>query len=263
MIYTRNGTDVLQTRRIIISPGTGLEHWGTEFFGPRTSTDIAPGPQATMSEMCANETILPHFHGITQFQIFVAGSGTIGAKRDPIQPLVVQYKDHHTAYGPVIAGPQGLTFMALRIMTGDSAPVYLDKPGYREKLKPSKRRNWISPPVGLSTEPVMQYRKKAQWEPLFDPVKIDDGMAAHIVRLGAGMTAQGPDPKIAGGYYLVVVNGSLIHNAKEFPLWSMIVVESSEAPIEFQAGAKGLEVLVLQFPREADAALSGPQQTPA
>lgn len=252
MIYTRNGTDALQTRRVIQSPGTGIEHWGTEFFGPRSSTGVAPGPQATMSEMCANEVIVPHFHGISQFQLFVAGSGSIGAKREPLQPLVVQYKDHHTAYGPVVAGPQGLTFMALRIKTGDSAPVYLDKPGYREKLRPSKRRNWISPPVGLSTEPVMQFRKEAVWESIFDPAKIDDGMAAHIVRLGAGKTAVGPDPKIAGGYYLVVANGSLLRAAEHFPLWSMIVVESTEAPVEFQAGPKGLEVLVLQYPRESD-----------
>ena len=158
MIYTMSGPEALSRRQVIHSPGTGLEHWGTTFFGPRSSTGVAPGPQATMSEMAANETIIPHFHGITQFQLFAAGYGTIGKNAAAIQPLLVQYKDHHTAYGPVVAGPQGLTFMALRIKTGDSAPVYLDKPGYREKLKSSKRRNWFSSPVGLSTEPEFEIR---------------------------------------------------------------------------------------------------------
>ena len=70
--------------------------------------------------------------------------------------------------------------MALRIKTGDSAPVYLNKPGYREKLKPSKRRNLFSAPIVLSTEPVLMHRKEASWEALFDASKIDDEMAAPL-----------------------------------------------------------------------------------
>ncbi len=250
MIYAMSGSEALQKREVIHSPGTGIEHWGTEFFGPRSSTTVAPGPQATMTDMSPHEALVPHFHGVTQFQLFAAGSGTIGKAADPLRPLVVQYKDRHTAYGPVVAGPQGLSFMALRIKTGDSAPVYLDRPGYREKLKPSKRRNWISSPVVLSTEPVREHRKEASWEPLFDAEKIDDGMAAHVLRLGAGMKAMGPDPRKAGGYYVFVANGSLAKDGHDFPLWSMVVVESKEAGFEIQAGKKGLEALVLQYPIE-------------
>jgi hypothetical protein len=205
-----------------------------------------------MSEMNANETLVPHFHGVAQFQLFAAGYGTIGRQGQVLQPLTVQFKDPHTAYGPVVAGPHGLSFMALRIKTGDSAPVYLDKPGYREKLKPSKRRNLISAPVGLSTEPVMQFRKEASWEPVFDSEKLDDGVAAHVVRLGAGMAATGPDPKIAGGYYVFVANGSLEKDGEELPLWSMVVVESNEDALEIRAGQHGLEALVLQYPREEE-----------
>jgi len=250
MIYTMNGTEALQKREVIKSPGTGIEHWGTEFFGPRSSTSVAPGPQATMTDMIPHESLVPHFHGVTQFQLFAAGSGTIGKAKDELRPLVVQYKDRYTAYGPVIAGPQGLSFMALRIKTGDSAPVYLDRPGYREKLKPSKRRNWISSPVVLSTEPVMAYRKEVAWEPLFDAEKIDDGMAAHVLRLGAGMKAMGPDPKKAGGHYVFVANGSLEKDGENLPLWSMIAVEANEDGFEIHAGKMGLEALILQYPRE-------------
>lgn len=250
MIYTMSGTEALQRRETIISPGTGIEHWGTEFFGPRSSGSVAPGPQATMTDMTAHETIVPHFHGVTQFQLFPAGYGTIGKAAEPLRPLVVQYKDRHTAYGPVVAGPQGLSFMALRIKTGDSAPVYLDKPGYRAKLRPSKRRNWLSSPVSLSTESVMKFRKEASWEPLFDFAKINDGMAAHVLRLGTGQKALGPDPRLAGGYYVFVANGSLVKGGQELPLWSMIVVESNEAGFEIQAGKNGLEALILQYPIE-------------
>ena len=251
MIYTMSGTEALARRHVVKSPGTGIEHWGTEFFGPRSSTTVAPGPQATMSDMNAHESLVPHFHGVTQFQIFVAGSGTLG-RTATLAPLTVQYKDHHTAYGPVIAGAQGLTFMALRIKTGNSAPVYLDKPGYREKLMPSKRRNLLAGPVGLSIGPVMQSRKEVVWESLFADETIDDETAAWMLRLGAGAEATAPDPGAGGGYYLFVANGTMDWNGSELPLWSMVVVEANEQAPQIRAGSGGLELLIMQYPREAD-----------
>ena len=248
MIYTRSGTDALAKRNIVISPGTGQQHWGTVFFGPRSSKATAPGPQATMSELQSNEAIVPHFHGVTMFQLFIAGSGTIGNRGQQLKPLTVQFKDHHTAYGPITAGPQGLAFVALRMHTGNSEPIYLDKPGYRDHLKPSKRRNLTSEQVNFSIEPVMQARTEAAWESLLEG---DDGMSARIVRLGAGMSAKGPDPSIAGGYYVFVGNGSLVHDNEELPKWSMVVVENSESGFTIQAGGQGLEALVLQYPLEA------------
>ncbi len=248
MIYTRNGTDALSERAVVISPGTGQQHWGTVFFGPRVSTEVGPGPQATMSDLNPHETIVPHFHGVTMFQLFVAGSGTIGAQKKALEPLTVQFKDHHTAYGPVIAGAQGLSFMAMRMHTGNSQPIYLHKEGYRDHLKASKRRHLTSAPVKFSIEPVLRAHKEAMWEPLFD--ETDDGLAGHIVRLGSGMTAKGPDPRAAGGYYVFVGNGSLVHAGEQLPLWSMVVVDPTEEEFEIRAGDQGVEALVLQYPRE-------------
>ncbi len=246
MIHAVNGSEALSKLREVPSPGTGIPHWGTEFFGPRYATEDGQGPQSLMTAMSADEVVLPHYHEITQYQLFVAGSGKMG--KNDLLPLTVQYKDHHTAYGPVVAGPQGMTFCALRIKTAKSVPVYLNKPGYREQLKPSKRRNLISDPIILSTEPVLEHRKEASWEPLYPAEKTTDGMAAHVLRLGSGMTAMGPDPKRCGGYYLFVANGSLDKAGENYPLWSMLVVESNEDAYEIKAGKKGLEVLVLQFP---------------
>jgi hypothetical protein len=62
---------------------------------------------------------------------------------------------------------------------------------------------------------------------LFDAGKIDDGMAAHAVRLGAEQQALGPGQKLAGGYYVVVANGSLVTDGRELPLWSMVVAASN------------------------------------
>jgi hypothetical protein len=251
MIHAKDGTEVLENLQPVSSPGTGIEHWGSSYFGPRYSTsEVSFQPQALMTQMCANETILPHFHGNAQFQIFPAGSGVMG--KGEVQPLMLQYKDHHTAYGPLVAGPHGLTFIALRNRIADSAPVYLSKPGYREKLKPSKRRNWMSSHIALSTRPVLQYRKEVSWEPVYDPEKIADEMSAQLLRLGGGMTAMGPDPKSGGGYYVFVANGSLEKGGETLPAWSMVFVESSEDGFEIKAGRNGLEALVMKFPRDDD-----------
>lgn len=252
MIHAMNGMQVLDNLQPVTSPGSGVQHWGSSYFGPRYSTtEAGRTPQALITEMSANETILPHFHGVIQFQIFPAGSGTMG--RESLQPLMVQYKDRHTAYGPLVAGPNGCTFIALRNRTGDSAPVYLSKPGYKEKLKPSKRRNWVSRHIPLSTRPIMKFRRDACWEPLYDAERrIEDEMDARIVRLGAGMNVAGPDPKIGNGYYVFVANGSLMREGSELPLWSVVYVDPAEDGFSIQAGSVGLEALVLQFPKDDD-----------
>ncbi len=246
MIYTRSGIDALAERRDITSPGPGNQHWGTVYFGPRSTSTRAPGPQATMSEWNCNETIVPHFHGVSMFQLFIAGSGTIGNRGQQLKPLTVQFKDHHTAYGPIVSGPYGLTFVALRMFTADSEPIYLSRPDYREKLKPSKRRNLTSEPVSFSIDPILKHRAEVIWETL---LKGDDEMHAQIVRLGANMKAQGPDPSKSGGYYVFVGNGNLVHEGETLPKWSMVVVESNESEFTIQAGDEGLEALVLEYPK--------------
>jgi hypothetical protein len=247
MIYVRSGDDALSKRAEVISPGSGQRHWGTVFFGPRSSAARAPGPQATMSDLVPGETILPHFHGVSMFQLFLDGSGTVGNKGQPLKPLTVQFKDHHTAYGPIVAGPQGLSFVALRIITANSEPVYLHREGYRERLKPSRRRNLMSEPVVFSVEPVRQFREQPVWEDLL--AETDDGMFARIARVGAGQQVAAPDPRAAGGYYVFVGAGSLLHGAEELPRWSMVVVENTEESFTIAAGPRGVEALVLQYPR--------------
>jgi len=251
MVHAKDGTEVIENLTPVISPGSGIEHWGSSYFGPRYSAaEISAGPQALMTQMGSNETILPHFHGVAQFQIFPSGAGMMG--KTEVRPLMLQYKDHHSAYGPLIAGPHGLTFIALRNRIGDSAPVYLSKPGYKEKLKPSKRRNWISPHIALSTRPVLQFRKEPAWEPVFEPEKIKDELSAQLLRLGSGMSAMGPDPAIGGGYYVFVANGSMEVQDRTLPVSSLVFVEPGEAAHEIKAGRVGLEALVMQFPKDDD-----------
>lgn len=249
MIYAVNGSEALQDMQVVTSRGTGQQHWSARFLGPRdTSSTTDLRPHALVTEMAPDETILPHFHGVPQFQIFSGGSGKMG--RNDVRPLMVQYKDRFTAYGPVVAGPHGLTFFAMRMQAMNSSPVYLGRPDAREKLKPSKRRNLFSQPLVLSTAPVLAHRKELSRESLYAETH-DDALSAELLRMGSGMAVMGPDPKAAGGQYLFVVNGSLERAGEILPLWSMVAIEPDDQAVEIKAGKTGLEVLLLQFPIEA------------
>ncbi len=99
----------------------------------------------------------------------------------------------------------------------------------------------------------MQHRRKVSWEPVFEPEKkITDELSAQLLRLGAGMSAMGPDPKAGGGHYVFVANGSLAANGQSLPAGSMVFVEPNEDAYEIKAGGVGLEALVMQFAKDDD-----------
>jgi len=237
----------LKGRRTIKSRGTGEEHWRTDYLGKPGDGSIKDEPQAFLIEMQANETIMPHFHEVDQFQVFVSGSGSVG--RSPHGILAVHYADHHTGYGPIVAGPQGYSYFTLRAQS-DPGAHYLHKPGYREALKPSPRRHGVADNIALSTEPVLMDRKTLAVEKLLGELE-GDGRGIELIRLGPGMRHTGPDPRATGGQYYLVVNGSLELDGASYPQWSAVFLAAADAPLAFSAGPKGLEALLLQFSRRA------------
>jgi hypothetical protein len=248
MVQAVNAEQALKGRRVIESGGTGEEHWRTDFLGKRSDGEVKDRePQAFLVEMHANEVIVPHFHEVDQFQVFVSGAGSFGRNKVPAQPLAIHYADHHTGYGPIIAGPQGYSYFTLRARS-DSGAVYLHKPGYREKLKPSRKRHGVAAGLTLSTEPVLMDRKDATVEPLLQDLDGSDGLGATLIRMGPGMSDTGPAPRASGGQYYLVLNGALEMDGGSYPRWSTVFISRDDPPLAFRAGPKGLEALLLQFP---------------
>jgi hypothetical protein len=192
------------------------------------------------------DIIVPHFHEVDQFQVFVSGSGSLG-RQAAAGPLAVHYADHHTGYGPINASAQGFSYFTLRART-DPGAVYLHKPGYRERLKPSKKRHGVADGLSLSTEPVLMSRKEIAAEKLLGDLDGSDGLAASLIRMGPGMTLTGPDPVATGGQHYLVVNGSLEMGGEEYAGWSTVFVPATDPALELRAGPKGLEVMLLQYP---------------
>jgi len=248
MVQAVAGEQALKGRRAIKSRGTGEEHWRCDYLGKPGDGQLKNEPQAFLIEMSANEVIVPHFHEVDQFQVFVAGSGSLGRNKDGAAPLSVHYADHHTGYGPINAGPHGYSYFTLRAKS-DPGAHYLHKPGYREALKPSAKRHGVASGITLSTEPVLMDRRELAVEPLI-PDLASGGLDASLIRMGPGMSHTGPDPRATGGQYYLVLNGSLEFDMKNYSKWSTVFLTGEDSPLAFRSGPKGLEALLLQFSRQ-------------
>lgn len=235
----------LKGRYVIKSNGTGEEHWRTDYIGSRSTGKGASTPQAFLIDMQANETILPHYHEVDQFQVFVAGSGALG--RHDVPTCAVHYTDHHTGYGPIKAGPRGYSYFTLRAQT-DPGAKYLHKPGFRESLKPSAKRHGTAGGLELTTTPVLAGLAVPVIEPLLAELAGDDGLGAWLHRLGGGMALNGRSTAQTGGQFWLVVNGSLVWNEASYGPWSILFVAPDSEPLAARAGSNGLEVLQLQYP---------------
>src|SRR6185295_2683368 len=246
MVQAVAGEQALKGPRVIKSRGTGEEHWRADYLGKPGDGQLKMEPQAFLVEMHANETILPHFHEVDQFQVFVAGSGGLGRKAHGV--LTVHYADHHTGYGPINAGPMGYSYFTLRAKS-DPGAHYLDRPGYREALKPSAKRHGVADNLTLSTEPVLMDRKQLAVEKLMPELE-GGGLGASLIRMGPGMSHTGPDPRATGGQYYLVLNGSLELDSKSYTKWSTVFLTGEDSPLAFKSGPKGLETLLLQFSRQ-------------
>ena len=70
-----------------------------------------------------------------------------------------------------------------------------------------------------------------------------------MLRMGSGMTFNGTDPRLTGGQFYLVLNGSLHYDGANFPVWSTVYAGPADEALSFAAGGHGLEALILNFPR--------------
>ena len=246
MIQAVSSEVAKQQREMRKATKSGYTQWRTSYLGQRVK-QVEDPPQVFLFEMAPPATIPPHYHQVDQFQVIVSGGGTLG--RNNVPAVALHYADHHTAYGPIVAGPQGMSIFTIRAKS-DPGSVRPKDPGFKEMLKtPTKKRYLVSENIPLSIEPMMQYRSDVSQENVLGEFDSSDGLGAFMLRLGAGMKATGLDPAITGGQSYLVLNGSVELEEQSYPAWSLVYLGSTDAPLAVCAGPRGLEVLVLNFPR--------------
>ncbi|MDB5375119.1 MAG: hypothetical protein JWP04_3761 [Belnapia sp.] len=240
------------TRRPIVSNGVdahlttliGANRYATAPDAPPPPGPEAVYPMAFLVEQPPGSVVATHFHEANQFQVVVAGTGHLGSH--PIAPVAVHYSNAFSAYGPIAAGPEGLHYLTLR--NGyDRGARYL--PAARPELRGVRRRfrDAFSDPTPIAATPP----EAATAEPLLPTAP--DGMGAWRHRLPPGATATGPDPASGDGQFWVVTAGSLQGpDGAPLPPLSCAFVGPEEPPFVATAGAEGLEVVVVQYPRGRD-----------
>ncbi|MBV6303355.1 hypothetical protein KVP10_00570 [Candidimonas humi] len=243
MIYAANSEKTLAEKFLTLS-GSGHKHYRTDFLGRKGDPRIKGKPQAYLLDLNADEVLPPHFHIIDQFQVFFRGNGTLGRNADVLQPVSIHYADHHTGYGPIIAGREGFSYFTLR-PEADPGAVYLHKEGYREKLEPSRKRHHLVQ-TRINAEPAVIHSGVTQECLVEKGQKNDAGIT--MLRMGADAHAVAPDPARSGGQYYLVLSGTLLHDGQPYPPLSVLFVDAAEPAFEVRAGRQGLEAAVMQFP---------------
>ena len=221
-----------------------------QFVGTVTDFLVAdphrhPRPQAFLVEQSANWCLPTHFHLEHQFQVFVAGSATLG--KSAVTTPSVHYASPHSAYGPLNSGAEGVSYFTLRLLSDDGA-WYLPEARDKLKLRIPKRQAHGAPAGKLSSEQLTALSAPVQ-ETLIEPEA--GGLAAWIVRLPPNTSAAVPPPHPNGaGRFYVVTQGALCANGEELPRLSTLFA-SPDDTLDLVSGSSGLEAVIVQYPAEA------------
>jgi hypothetical protein len=238
-----------------VTTADGLETAVSVYFGV-TAADAgtpAPGlgvlfPVAYRIEQDPGTQADPHFHQANQFQVFIDGDGKFG--KMPVRAVVAHYAQAFTPYGPIQAGERGLSYLTLRNGWDPGGQFMPEK---RELLKASGRR----PRAAATTIMDIAALDDALTEPSTEVTLplADDGLGAWRYRVPPGRQLTGPAPVGGGGQYWIVLGGSDVTN--EVPLTALACVfrAPGDPAHVATAGAGGLDILALQFPRPEGAAV--------
>ena len=249
MILSANSEVVRQMRR---KTGNG---WVTTFMGENRNT-LQPGqtppaagtlyPMAFLVEKEPHAVTRPHFHEADQYQVIVQGGGRLGTHS--VGTVAVHYTDAWSAYGPIVAADEGISWFTLR-NAWDSGARYM--PAAREQLRAARVRNFQHREATSPPQPVASVTDLAHGGVSCTAViaRTPDGMATWRCRLPPGASVAGPDPSTGGGQFWIVLSGSAATSGAAFlPANSCIFVGPQDGALGVTAGDGGAETLCLQFP---------------
>lgn len=205
----------------------------------------APRAQAYLVEQTPNWTLPTHFHTQHQFQVFVAGEGSLG--KHGIRHLEVHYASPYSAYGPLISGDKGASYLTLRLI-GDTGAWYLPESRPHLPLRIKKQQMHAAPSATVMAQALSSLESVVE-EALIAPE--ESGLAAWIVRLPPHHKVPAPAPgENNGGRFYVVTDGALCVDKTDLTALATLFI-SHDNVLELQASAMGVEVIILQFPANA------------
>jgi hypothetical protein len=204
------------------------------------------GPQAYLAVQGTEVDEIPtHFHSVEQFQYVVTGSGVIGGR--PVEAGVVHYADRLTPYGPLGAGPLGMTYATLRPCHDTGVFVMPAGEDRLAALLQSSMR-----PAGDRRQHTVDLREPVETADGTGPSGWTDVRRAadgfRIAVTGLPPHATSPPLTVGGsGAYLLVVSGAIDDSGGPYGAGSVTWRAAGDS-VRSHAGEKGARLALLQFP---------------
>ena len=253
MIMTADSTVVTQTNRRRTGNG-----WNTSYIGKNRNTlkegETAPQagviyPMAFLVEKDAAAIVKPHFHAADQYQVVVQGGGRLGTH--DVGSVSVHYTDAYSAYGPIVAAGEGISWFTLR-NAWDPGARYM--PAERAQLREARarfqHREATCGPLASLTETELAALTDVTGRAVIEETK--DGLGTWRYTVKPAGVARGPDPASGGGQFWVVSAGTAhVPGGALLPVNSCVFVAPDDAALEMFAGPAGADLLCMQFPKRA------------
>jgi len=226
--------------------GAGRAVWRTFFLNPPQGTHE---PQAFLIEYGPGFVLQTHYHDVDEYQVVTEGGGTLG--RHAMAPCTVHHARAWTPYGPIVAGPQGLSFLTLRARRDSAGPRKL--PQALAALRAVQgRRPWQAsesltlPPPGDAAQAKPLQRISRAGGPTASCVVLPPGAAYEVV---TGSTS---------GLYVALLRGSLHLDAGPCRAPAVAFVRVETGSVRLTGGNDGAAALVLGFAGDNAPAPSDP-----
>ena len=253
MIMTADSTVVTQTNRRRTGNG-----WNTSYIGKNRNTlkegETPPQagviyPMAFLVEKDAAAIVKPHFHAADQYQVVVQGGGRLGVH--DVATVAVHYTDAYSAYGPIVAAGEGISWFTLR-NAWDAGAQYM--PAQRQQLREARarfqHRESTCGPLAPLTEAELAALSDVSGAAVIEQTK--DGLGTWRYTVKAGGVATGPDPATGGGqFWLVSAGTASVPGGALLPVNSLVFVAPDDAAMAMVAGPAGADLLCMQFPKLA------------
>jgi len=217
--------------------------WRTEFILP-AQAGVPEEAHAFLYEVEPGHRIETHFHGVDEFQVIVRGKGTLG--RHPMPHNMVHFARAATPYGPIVCGDEGVGFLTLRAMRDPSKGHHF--PEGKAVLESMTGRD----PWQVTEIPTFD-RADGVALRAFPKMKDERGLSGFSLTLPAGAKTLAPTPANSSGQFVVIVEGTLRYQGRDYQAPTVIFLKSDENPFELEAASGVLSALVLNFPRRAAA----------
>jgi len=242
-IIKASGTRAHKSFYGILPEGAGT--WVTDHMGRGRKNKPADPifPMAHFVEQDPDTHLRPHFHEADQFQVIVAGGGTIGAS--PIRPLSLHYAGAFTPYGPIVSSAEGVHYFTLR-NAWDGGAQYMPESRSRLAARTRPPRSASAGPIAVPGIEALAASRTATVTTVLEPEA--DGLAVWLAGVPPAETVTPPPQPLGNGQFWIVVSGAADSDHGQLGPHSCIYVSRDEPRPAISAGPQGVAVLILQFP---------------